>query len=224
MRRARGRLALTLVAMLLGFLVVVQLRSQGTNTALAGLSAQDLTILIANLSTRNDQLRREIDTLESQRTTLMSVVDRGESSTGQVRSDLNRVRGWAGLAPVTGMGVRIAIAGPVPGEAVGELLNELRSAGAEALAVGGIRIVTGDVVTGPPGEAMIGGTVLGNPIEIVAVGNSETLVGSLTRIGGPIALLAARYPEVLVEVGAEQELLLPATERDLVPALGRPRL
>jgi uncharacterized protein YlxW (UPF0749 family) len=222
--RFRGRVALTLVAMLLGFLVVVQLRSQTASTALAGLSAQDLTILIANLSTRNDQLRREIDSLETQRGALTSAVDRGDSSTGQVRSDLNRVRGWAGLAPVTGSGVRIAIAGPVAGEAVGELLNELRNAGAEAVAVDGIRIVTGVVVTGPPGAPEIAGRPLANPIEILAVGSPETLVGSLTRIGGPIAFLAARYPDVLVEVGAEQDVYLPATDRNLVPSLGRPRL
>jgi uncharacterized protein YlxW (UPF0749 family) len=224
MRRPANRLALTLVAMLLGFLVVVQLRSQSSERALAGLSAQDLTLLIANVSTRNEQLRAEVTSLEVQRSTLQSTVDRGDGSAGQVRSDLNRVRAWAGLVPVTGPGVRVAIEGSLPGEAVGELLNELRNAGTEAMAVGGVRVVTGFVLTGPQGAIEVDGVRLAEPIEIHAIGNPETLVGSLLRVAGPIAFLAARYPEVTVSVGAEQNLELPASERDLVPSLGRPRL
>jgi len=60
MHRWRNRLSITAVAFVLGLLVVVQLRSQQAGPGLAGLSAQELTLLVANLSTRNDQLRAEV--------------------------------------------------------------------------------------------------------------------------------------------------------------------
>ena len=55
-------------------------------------------------------------------------------------------------------------------------------------------------------------------------GQPQTLAGSLTRAGGPIAQLAARYPDVVITVSAEDLVSLPATERTLAPILGRPRL
>ena len=224
MRRRNGRLAMTLVTVLLGFLVVVQLRSQASDAGLASLSAQDLTVLVANLTTRNDQLREEITELDRQRRAVADAVERGDSSAGQIRSDLNRVRAWAGLLPVKGPGVRVIVDGPISGEAIAGLLNELRNAGAEAIAVGDIRVVVGVVVTGPTGGPMIDGRAAARPIEITAIGQQESITGSLTRAGGPIALLGVNHPDVTVTVSAEPELFLPATTRSLVPQLGRPRI
>jgi hypothetical protein len=65
---------------------------------------------------------------------------------------------------------------------------------------------------------------LGDRIELLAVGQPEALSGSLTRAGGPIAQLGARFPEVPVSVFPVDAVTLPATDRDLAPALGRPRL
>jgi uncharacterized protein YlxW (UPF0749 family) len=104
------------------------------------------------------------------------------------------------------------------------LLNELRNAGAEALAVGPVRLVPGVVVSGPAGSLMVAGSQLADSIEILAIGQPETLGGSLTRAGGPIAQLAARQPEVVVTVSVAERLDLPPTTRTLGPILGTPRL
>lgn len=224
MRRTSGRLAVSAVLVLLGFLVIVQLRSQAADPGLAAMSAQDLTVLVANLSTRNEQLRREIGALERQRDATEAIVERGDSSTGQIRSDLNRIRAWSGAMAVTGPGVRVVIEGPIPGDAVSQLLNELRNAGAEGLAIGQVREVPGVVVSGPAGDLTVGGVRLEDPIELFAIGQPEALSGSLSRAGGPIAQLAARFPDVPISVFAEDEVTLPATDRDLTPALGHPRL
>ena len=99
------------------------------------------------------------------------------------------VRAWAGLEPVYGPGVTITIDGRIAGSAVEDLLNELRNAGTDAIAVEDVRLVPGVVVAGAPGELVIGGRPLPNPFEIRAIGSPETLTGSLTRIGGVIAVL-----------------------------------
>lgn len=223
-RRRRNRFALTVVCAVLGFLVVVQLKSQASAPGLSGQTAQELTVLVANLSTRNDQLRDEISTLEAQATDLSEGQTRGDSSVDAVRSDLARVKAWIGLAPVRGPGVEVTVAGPLPGDGVEDLLNELRNAGAEAIAVEDTRIVPGAVVAGASGSLTLGDQALGNPLHIRAIGTPSILTGSLTRVGGPIAQLGARFPEVLIEVDAVDSMDLPATERNLVPANGQPHL
>src|SRR4051794_11279010 len=147
MRRGSSRIAVSLVLVLLGFLVVVQLRSQATNVGLNALSVQELGELVANVTTRNNQLRDEVQTLQAQRDTLKSTVSRGDSSASQVRSDLTRILGWSGAVPVTGTGARVTIQGQLPGDAIELLVNELRSAGAEAISIGDVRVVPGVVAS-----------------------------------------------------------------------------
>lgn len=224
MRDPRSRLTLTLVALLLGLLVVVQLRAQGGGTGLETRSAQDLTLLVANLSTRNDLLRGEVADLERQLAAIEAARSRGETSADQVRADLARVRMWAGISPVSGAGVRVTLRGKLPGSAVEDLLNELRNAGAEALAVGGVRVVASTVVAGPPGGLSVENQPLAGAIQVEAIGNPSTLTGSLTRAGGVVAQLQATYPDLGVEVAPADLLELPATTRDLQPADAKPRL
>lgn len=224
MHRLRSQLTIAAVALVLGLLVVVQLRTQGGNTGFAQLSSQDLTVLVANLNARNDQLRREVSTLEDELAALNQNRARGEESLDELRADLRRVRAYAGLDPVGGPGITITISGPIDGSGVEELINELRNAGAEAIAAGGVRIVTGVVVTGAPGAAAIGDARLGEVFELSAIGASDKLTGSLTRSGGVIAQLAATEPEVSVIVTPVDRVELPATTRVLVPAHGHPRL
>ncbi len=224
MRRVSGRLAVSFVLVLLGFLVVVQLRSQTTTAGLGNLSAQDLTVLVANLTTRNNQLRTEITALQQQRDSVSTAVQGGDTSAVQIRADLSRTEGWSGVVPVTGAGVRVLVQGSIPGDAVSQLINELRNAGSEGIAIAGIRDVPGVVVTGPVGAITVAGVTPPQPLELLAVGQPETLSGSLTRAGGPIAQLGARYPGVTITVLAMDSVTLPATDRDLGPKLGKPRL
>jgi uncharacterized protein YlxW (UPF0749 family) len=224
MHRARSQITIAAVALVLGVLVVVQLRSQASSSGLAQLSSQDLTILVANLNARNDQLRRESSSLEVELATLNENRSRGDVSIDEITADLERVRAYAGLDPVGGPGIVISIRGPIDGAGVEELINELRNAGAEAIGAGGVRVVTGVVVTGGAGDAEVNGVALGDAFEVTAIGAPEKLTGSLTRSGGVIAQLAATQETVVVTVTPVDRLELPATTRTLVPAHGQPRL
>lgn len=224
MRRGSGRLAMSAVLLLLGFLVVAQLNSQAADQGLAALSVQELTELVANVTTRNNQLREEIQNLERQRESVKSAVERGDTSAVQIRTDLRRVLGWSGALGVSGAGVQVDVEGPLPGDAIEQLLNELRNAGAEAIAIGAIRVVPGVIVSGPADSLVVSGIPVAGPIEILAIGQSEALAGSLARAGGPIAQLAARYPDVSITVIGSDFVDVPPTDRDLYPVLGSPRL
>ncbi|MBF8289858.1 MAG: uncharacterized protein HW391_826 [Chloroflexi bacterium] len=224
MKRTRRRWAVTAVTAVLGVLVVAQLRSQAATPGLSALSAQELTLVIANVNTRNEQLRAEVDALERQVATLTATLARGDSATGQLRFDLAAIEAWAGLIAVTGPGISIRISGDIGSEGIEGLLNELRNAGAEAIAVEGVRIVPGTVVYGASGALSVENTPLPASFEIEAIGSPQILTGSLTRSGGVIAQLAATNPDAAISVTPLEAVSIPATERDLVPGDAQPSL
>jgi uncharacterized protein YlxW (UPF0749 family) len=224
MRRFRNQVTIAMVSFVLGLLVVTQLRAQAAGSGLGGMSSQDLTVFVANLNAGLDQRRQEIASLERDLSTLTANQDRGVVSLGQVRDELASIRAYAGLDPVDGPGVTVTVDGPIDGPTVEDLINELRGAGAEAIAVDGIRFVAGSVVTGGPGEVVVEGTTLDEPFEVSAIGGAETLTGTLTRSGGIVAQVAATSPDVSLTVTPVTRLELPASDRDLVPRHGQPRL
>jgi len=224
MHQRNNQLTIAAVTFILGLLVIVQLRTQASGSAFAGLSSQELTVLVANLNDGNDRLRGEIGTLERELATLTTNTQRGEVSVDELRADLRRVRLYAGIDPATGPGIVITIRGPIDGSGVEDLVNELRNAGAEAMAVESVRLVPGVVTVGAAGAVTVDGVPLDDPFELSAIGAPDKLTGSLTRSGGIIAQLAATLPDVVVEVTPLERVDVPATERELVPGHGRPRL
>jgi len=224
MRKRQNQLSIALVMGVLGFLVVVQLQSQSAAAGLEALSAQELTQLVANLNTRNEQLRAEVATTQRELTDLQAAQARGESSVDQLRLDLSRVRAWSGLDPVSGPGIEVTVSGSISGPGVQDLVNELHNAGAEALAVADVRVVGGTVVAGAAGSMSVENTPLGDTFRITALGNAASLTGSLTRAGGIVAQLAATFPDAQVTVTPVDVVEIPAATRDLVPAHGTPQL
>lgn len=223
-RRGGSRLSVVLVAGFLGLLVVGQLRGQAGVPGLSALTATELTQLIANLTAGNDQFRKEVADLDQQEGHLAEARDRGASTVGELETDLARIRAWAGLTAVTGQGIAITVQGPIGGDGIEELLNELRNAGAEAIAVDGVRVVAGVVVAGAPGALSIENAPLGDSFEIRAIGSPQILTGTLTRTGGVIAQVGATYPDARLVVAPVETMTLAATDRELGPTDASPRL
>ena len=219
-----NRLTVAAVAGLLGILVVGQLRGQAGVPGLSNLTVIDLTQLIANVTTGNDQLRNEVADLGRQEAHLIESRDRGETTVGELTADLARIRAWAGLTAVSGQGIAITISGPIGGSGIEELLNELRNAGAEAIAVDGIRVVAGVVVAGDPGALSVENSALGDTFEIRAIGSPQILTGTLTRTGGIIAQVGATYPDARLTVTPVESMTLAATDLHIGPSDASPRL
>jgi uncharacterized protein YlxW (UPF0749 family) len=224
LRPRRDHVAIAVVMLILGVLVVGQLRGQAGVPGLSNLSAQELGVLVANLNARNEGLRTEITALEGQLSSIQGAHDRGESAVEQLRSDLAKIEGWSGETGMSGPGVTLTVRGAIASTGVAELLNELRNAGAEGIAIESVRLVPGIVVVGAPGQLTVAGRPLGDAFTIRAIGSSQILTGTLTRAGGVIAQLATTDPGAEVVVTPVDAIELPATDRNLVPADGRPRL
>jgi len=211
------------VLFVLGVLLVVQFRAQTENGGLSNLTTQDLTTLIANLNDRNTELRGEVTDLQGQLRTLQQTQQNGASNVGQLQSELQQLRMWAGLDPVQGDGVDILIDGPITAAASNDILNELRIAGVEAMAISGVRVAPGTVVGGDPGSLSVENVALPTPFHLQAIGDPANLQAVLQRAGGVVSRIEVAQPDVTVEVGVTT-LTLPGTDRDLSAPDAKPQL
>jgi uncharacterized protein YlxW (UPF0749 family) len=169
----RSQLTLSAVAAILGLLIVVQLRGQGGGSEFQSKSAQELTGIVVAQNSENDRLRAEVTNLTNQLAELRADRSSGATSVGQLESDLGRIRAWTGLDPIAGRGVAITIDGEISASAVDDLLNELRNAGAEAIAIEEIRVVARTSVGGVPGSLDVDGFLLRDPFTLMTLPASK---------------------------------------------------
>ena len=225
MKQPRALFAVTVVAFVLGVLLVMQLRAQNSAGGLEQLSSADLTVLIANLNDRNGQLRNEVARLEADLRRLEASGASGAGNVDQLRSELSRLRLWAGTEAITGRGIVVAVHGSIPADALNDLLDELRLAGAEAIAIDDVRVVAGTTVSGSPGRLVVDGVGLAPDFEVTAVGSPSALQAILDRPGGIVSRIAVGQPDVVVDIiPSDTPLELPATSRDLIPDGATPRI
>ena len=219
-----GRLAqmsLFAVAIFIGALLVGQLRSQARPIELSSLSAQELSALIETLSAANVDLSDAAAARREQIRDYELAEIQGQSALDLTREDLEEIGAFAGLRAVEGQGIAIQLVGSYDTVAINDLVHELRNAGAEAISIGGVRITAGSVAELGPSAVEIDGVPLGGTVEILAIGSPQGLRAALERPGGYLAFLE-QYIDARVTITTSQQIVVPATERDLTPTAARP--
>src|SRR4051794_14980305 len=142
----RGRQVVVAVLLAaLGFAAVVQVRTNDVDDSYSALREQDLIDVLSGLAGTSQRARSEIARLEEDKRDLQSDSRRQFTALQQARDQADTLNILAGLVPVTGPGIRITVtedAGPVDIDSVLDTIEELRSAGAEAMQINGqVRVV-----------------------------------------------------------------------------------
>ena len=221
MRSRIAQVSLTAVALLIGLLLVGQLRSQARPTELSSLSSQDLSTLIETLSQRNRELRSGLSDVQEQLREYRLAEAQGQSALDVSREDLRRITAFGGEGAVQGQGIVLTATGDLDAIALNDLLNELRNAGAEALAVDGVRITASSVCVQGASSLEIDGTPIAQSFVIRAVGDPDGLLAALQRPGGLISQLQL-FVHATIDVTQSQQVLIPATQRSLAPKVAKP--
>jgi uncharacterized protein YlxW (UPF0749 family) len=219
MSRVVAQLSLSIVAIIVGVLLIGQLRSQAPTIELSSLTAQELSDLIATLEGANEQLTGELTAVREQVDDIQRRAQEGESGLVPARQDAVRLSAFAGLLPVEGQGIILEIEAPIfPPSSVNDLIHELRSVGAEAIAIDDIRITASSV----PVQGMeIDGVAIGNSFTVTAIGAPDSLKSALERSGGMLQLLELSI-EASYRLDTSEHVTIPATERDLAPQVAQP--
>jgi uncharacterized protein YlxW (UPF0749 family) len=215
-----AQLSLFAVALIIGVLLVGQLRSQARPIELSSLSAQELSTLIETLSARNVELSDGLANLREQIRDYERAELQGQSVLELTEENVDALATFAGLRGVEGQGIIIEIDGSFDPTAVNDLIYELRNAGAEAIAVDDVRITARSVAVLGTGAIEIDGVALGRAITISAIGSPPGLRSAIERPGGILTLLQQSIDAVFT-VDERTNLVVPGTRRDLTPQVAR---
>lgn len=207
----QGKLAITLVCVVLGIMLAVQFRT----TAEIGSSVR---------SQRAEDLVKQLNQIEKERDALVGEVkqlrETAVSSSSSAYEDNIRVS--AGLIPLEGPGIIVTMdeakQPSVPGknpnlflirdEDILKVLNELRAAGAEAFSINGQRLIASSEIRTAGTALSVNNIRTAPPFEIRAIGEPDTLENSLKLRGGVIETL--QVWGIQVSVKKQTNVLVPA--------------
>jgi uncharacterized protein YlxW (UPF0749 family) len=208
-----GRVLVVLAGLVVGFLLVGQLRTSSRFTQqLSAETEGDLARILAGLTSDADNLRDQVATLKLQLLDLQNSSQRNDAASRSAEEQLRALQVLAGTVPVTGPGIVVNIDDPGASlhyDLMIDVVQELRDAGAEALAVNGHRIGAASSFSDASEGIAVDGANLTAPYRVSAIGQPPTLEGGMAIPGGALDTLHAQRG-VKVEVQRSNALQLPA--------------
>ena len=208
---------------IVGFLLASQLQSVRSNTQAAAANT-------ARLETLQELYNQEMDRAEALEQQLAQTQQdlehyRDQASQGSaqgqaLRLEVERLEMAAGLAEVTGPGVTVILSDSSVINTTGDeadylihdsdllnVVNELRSAGAEAISLNGERLLATSAIrcTGP--VVTVNGRQYAAPYVIFAIGDPITLYNALTMRNGVVDILSQW--KIQVQVTVSDQLTIP---------------
>ncbi len=216
-RMGAGSLAVTLVFALVGYLLSSQLQSVRTNTlsAAAGTARlETLQELYNQELDKNEAMEKQLVQLQEDLERYRQAAAEGGGEGEALRSELAQLELAVGLVEVTGPGVSVILSDSTAANTTGEeadylihdsdllsVVNELRSAGAEAISLNGERLLATSEIrcTGP--VVTVNGRRYAAPYVIFAIGDPTTLYNALTMRNGVVDVLSQWKIKVQVTTG-----------------------
>jgi uncharacterized protein YlxW (UPF0749 family) len=205
-------LSVTLMSVVLGLLLVVQFRTQRDVRQSA--ISEDWEYVVAELIDNNARLRQEVADLTADLDALQEAAGGGVILESLV-DEVNRLRIVNGLIRVAGPGIELVVSGPVSVLDLNDLLNELRNAGAEVLALNGKRLVAWSAIGSDGLHVTVDGQPIQPPYRLEAVGDSHTLRVALERPGGLLSLLKQADHNISILLSEREQVTIPVYDQPL---------
>ncbi|SHN70662.1 DUF881 domain-containing protein [Desulfitobacterium chlororespirans] len=195
MKKRTLAISLTLVALVLGFLLTLQMQTQKSVVELEKIQAQRAASAKDFLA----EAQEENKLLKEQHTALTTQLEEARTQGGTspaLLAELDRYRMMEGTMNVQGPGIVITIDDrqqehkvvlPMSNEDLLEIINTLKFAGAEAISVNGQRVVASSaIVLSGTSTKLINQVPItrteGVPYEILACGNQDQLLDYFTQL------------------------------------------
>lgn len=212
--RAGGPLVVVALAALAGFLLMGQL--QGGRPEANTLEAEtegDLARILAALNAEADALQAELGELKVQVSELRRSSESDAAAADAIEQQLRSLQVLSATTPVTGPGVMVTVTDPggnITYDAIIDIVQELRDAGAEAISINDERVGVATAFAERDGRIIANGRVIEAPYRIAAIGQAATLEGGLKIPGGAVDAISAIGRSVKVEVTKLAKVDVPA--------------
>ncbi|SCL36519.1 Uncharacterized conserved protein YlxW, UPF0749 family [Micromonospora nigra] len=208
-RVSTAALMIAALLALLGFTLVVQLRTTSTDPTVAATRQEDLVRILYDLDAREVRLRQDIAALEESQRQLRSGEQGRRVALEEASRRADELGILAGTLPARGPGLSVRfVAGggePISASRVLDAVQELRGAGAEAMQISGgggvaVRVVASTYfLNGDNGALVVDGRRLTGPFTITVIGDPATMRTALNIPGGVVASVAGDGGNVIVE-------------------------
>jgi uncharacterized protein YlxW (UPF0749 family) len=162
-----------------------------------------------------EQMIKKVASLEKENTKLQNgLASRGESAK-ILNDDLQDIKRFGGLTPLEGPGVIVTLRDAAhAGYKVGDemvytadknihdldvlrIVNELYSAGAEAISVNDHRLGAGSSIRCVGPTILINDVKVASPVVVKAIGDPKTLLGALNLNGGVLSEIRSSDPDMV---------------------------
>lgn len=214
----------TLVAIMLGIMLGFQFRTTSAGSSFASNDREE------ELTLEKESLVEDLHEMQMEITDLSTKLE--QAGIGQkeaeeaLRTELAKIKRFAGLSQVSGPGVEFIVQGTEqPGPPAGQplqiitdqhllkIVNELCCAGAEAVAVNGQRITAVSEVRLAGSHINVNGAPVSPPYHISAIGDASVLKGRLELEEGLVDYL--NEYGISVEAQEKSEVVIPAYSDEL---------
>lgn len=203
--RAQRLIIVALIGVALGFLIVVQLRSQAAVVrSLAGQDDTSIALLINDLNKANNQLLQQSAALSQQEVQLKQALNSGGTDAQAIQRELTTLQIVNGQVAVHGPGLSIRMQGTVQDFELQDLLNSLRQAAAEAFSLNGYRVVDSTPIVSKGNDLLVSDHRISSPLLLDVIGDPDQL--------GPAADLAVASLETRVQIDITRDNDLAITE------------
>ncbi len=224
--KLKAQLTLSLVALLLGLVMAIQVRSAaGVDDALPDLRVSEMRSVLMETIQQNKLLVQDVDELRKQVTLYEEAATSGQSSMELLRKELETARLLAGMLDVEGPGLTITLSDSQASGGLGDnpnvyiihdedllrIVNVLSAAGAEAIAINDQRLLATSEIHCAGPTISINNVRVGAPFVVKAIGNPSTMESSLRMREGVVEALG--YFGIGVNIKREANLLVPAYKR-----------
>lgn len=201
----RGQLAVGLLCLLLGFAVVVQVRSFDRDTTFATARQDELVGVLSDLGQRSERLRGDIRELEDTKAELERDAE-GGTALKEARERATAYGLLAGTLPAEGPGIEMVINDPGGGVRAVDLLDalqELRDAGAEVVQINDVRAGVDTYFIDTGRGIVCDERVLTAPYRFLAIGDPHTMTTALNIPGGLVKTVQGAGATVLINPRAK---------------------
>jgi uncharacterized protein YlxW (UPF0749 family) len=178
---------------LLGFSLVVQVKSNSTDAAYASAREGDLLQIMSDLDGAESRLEQDIASLEAAKRELASGAAGQEAAQAAAKERADDMGILAGTLPAQGPGVQVVLTettGTIKAASLLNAVQELRGGGAEAILIdatgGSVRVIASTSFVDDNGGINVDGTRLTGPYTILAIGEPDTLSDAVQFAGGVV--------------------------------------
>ena len=204
------RILIFLVCIILGFMITMQLKSHNQHKTVAAQRAEELMVRLKEVQADRDKLAKELDEYRAGRIS------------GAAQKEMDELKARAGETELEGKGIIFTLDDSKQSVKAGEnknlyiihdedllrVVNELRSAGAEAISLNGQRLVASSEIRCVGPTVLVNERRLAAPFVISAIGNPQTLESSLKLRGGVIENF--KFWGIKADVAQSDKVRIPA--------------